>query len=123
MSGFLGTYHVSLDGKGRITIPSKFRAIIDNEYDSNLVICVMDNFLIISLGVIFFLFVFHNEFIRQAEYWGQIIPVSQTIGTVAAGTILFWGIILVGWGAYLAFSFMQSIVLKQKVKKVLTIWL
>ena len=46
MSGFLGTYHVSLDAKGRITIPSKFRAIIDNEYDSNMVICVMDNFLI-----------------------------------------------------------------------------
>ena len=46
MSGFLGTYHVSLDEKGRITIPSKFRAIIDNEYDPNMVVCVMDNFLV-----------------------------------------------------------------------------
>ena len=46
MSGFLGTYHVNLDGKGRITIPSKFRAIIDQEYDANMILCVMEDFLI-----------------------------------------------------------------------------
>lgn len=46
MNGFLGTYHVTLDGKGRITIPSKFRAIIDEQYDANMVVCVMDDFLI-----------------------------------------------------------------------------
>lgn len=46
MNGFLGTYHVTLDGKGRITIPSKFRAVIDEQYDANMVVCVMDDFLI-----------------------------------------------------------------------------
>jgi len=46
MSGFLGTYHVSLDEKGRINVPSKLRAILEHEYDLNLVLCVMDNFLI-----------------------------------------------------------------------------
>lgn len=46
MSGFLGTYHVNLDEKGRINVPSKLRAILEHEYDPNLVLCVMDEFLI-----------------------------------------------------------------------------
>ncbi len=46
MSGFLGTYHVNLDEKGRINVPSKLRAILEREYDPNLVLCVMDDFLI-----------------------------------------------------------------------------
>jgi len=46
MSGFLGTYHVNLDEKGRINVPSKLRAILEREYDPNVVLCVMDNFLI-----------------------------------------------------------------------------
>ena len=46
MNGFLGTYNINLDEKGRINVPAKFKTILDRSYDSNLVVCVMDNFLI-----------------------------------------------------------------------------
>lgn len=47
MIGFLGTYTVSLDEKGRINVPSRFKTILDRQYDShNLVVVVMDDFLI-----------------------------------------------------------------------------
>lgn len=42
MVGFLGTYQVNLDEKGRINVPSKFKGILDKQYDnSNLVVVVM----------------------------------------------------------------------------------
>ena len=44
MIGFLGTYQVSLDEKGRINIPARFKAILDRQYDSHdLVAVIMDN--------------------------------------------------------------------------------
>ncbi|MEE9498585.1 MAG: hypothetical protein V3V24_04550, partial [Nitrospinaceae bacterium] len=46
MNGFLGTYSVNMDEKGRLNVPSKFKAILEKSYDSNLVVAVMDNFLI-----------------------------------------------------------------------------
>src|SRR5210317_2144692 len=48
-----------------------------------------DNFLIISLGAIFFLLVFHGQFLKQAESWGRLFPGAETAGTIAMGTILF----------------------------------
>jgi DNA-binding NtrC family response regulator/ferredoxin len=81
-----------------------------------------DNFLIISLGPIFFLLVFHNEFLGQAERWGQMLTGGSPIGTVMAGTILFWGVIAAGWGAYMLFSFLQSVVLKKKTRKVASVF-
>ncbi len=44
-NGFLGTYHISLDEKGRINIPAKFKAVAEQEGNSNMVICVMNQFL------------------------------------------------------------------------------
>lgn len=46
MNGFLGTYTVNMDDKGRLNVPSKFKAILERFYDPQMVICVMDNFLI-----------------------------------------------------------------------------
>lgn len=46
MNGFLGTYSVNMDEKGRLNVPSKFKAILEKFYDPNLVVAVMDNFLI-----------------------------------------------------------------------------
>lgn len=46
MNGFLGTYNVSLDEKGRLNVPSRFKAILERLYDPQMVVCVMDNFLI-----------------------------------------------------------------------------
>ena len=46
MNGFLGTYTVNMDDKGRLNVPSKFKAILERFYDPQVVICVMDNFLI-----------------------------------------------------------------------------
>ena len=47
MNGFLGTYYVNLDDKGRVNVPAKFRSILDQENNPNVVVCVMDNYLII----------------------------------------------------------------------------
>ena len=47
MNGFLGTYYVNLDDRGRANIPAKFRSIIDRESNSNLVVCVMDHYLMV----------------------------------------------------------------------------
>jgi len=46
MNGFLGTYNVNLDEKGRLNVPSRFKAILERLYDPKMVVCVMDNFLI-----------------------------------------------------------------------------
>ena len=46
MNGFLGTYSVSLDDKGRLNVPAKFKGILERE-SPQLVICVMGRFLIV----------------------------------------------------------------------------
>ncbi len=47
MNGFLGTYYVNLDDKGRANVPAKFRSILENDNNPNMVVCVMDDFLIV----------------------------------------------------------------------------
>jgi MraZ protein len=47
MNGFLGTYSINLDDKGRFNVPAKFKALLEKEYGPHLVICVMDDFLIV----------------------------------------------------------------------------
>ena len=44
MNGFLGTYTVSLDDKGRLNVPAKFKAPLEQD-SPQLVICVTDGFL------------------------------------------------------------------------------
>ncbi|MBM14962.1 MAG: division/cell wall cluster transcriptional repressor MraZ [Nitrospina sp.] len=46
MSGFLGTYNISLDEKGRFNVPAKFRGTIEQS-GPQLVVCAMDPFLVI----------------------------------------------------------------------------
>ena len=46
MNGFLGTYSVSLDDKGRINVPAKFKGLLEQDIPQ-LVMCVMDGFLIV----------------------------------------------------------------------------
>ena len=38
MTGFLGTYYVNLDEKGRANIPSKFRRVLDKDLNPNVVV-------------------------------------------------------------------------------------
>ena len=46
MNGFLGTYSVSLDDKGRFNVPVKFKSLLELDHPQ-LVVCVMDGFLIV----------------------------------------------------------------------------
>ena len=46
MNGFLGTFSVSLDDKGRLNVPAKFKALLEQD-SPQLVTCVMDGFLIV----------------------------------------------------------------------------
>ena len=46
MNGFLGTYSVSLDDKGRLNVPAKFKGLLERD-SPQLVICVMSGFLIV----------------------------------------------------------------------------
>lgn len=45
MSGFLGTYSVNLDEKGRINVPAKFKSILESHYGPQMVLVVMDDYL------------------------------------------------------------------------------
>ena len=47
MNGFLGTYYVNLDDKGRVNIPSKFKAVLEKENNPNLVVCTMEQYLVV----------------------------------------------------------------------------
>ena len=46
MNGFLGTYSISLDDKGRLNVPAKFKNQLEKD-SPHLVVCVMDGFLIV----------------------------------------------------------------------------
>jgi hypothetical protein len=39
-----------------------------------------------------------------------------------AGTLLFWAVIIVGWGAYMLFALLQSAVLEKKTRKVASVF-
>ena len=47
MPGFLGSYSISIDDKGRITIPSKFRAVLEKKYGLDLVVSLKGDYLLI----------------------------------------------------------------------------
>ncbi|QPJ66557.1 MAG: division/cell wall cluster transcriptional repressor MraZ [Candidatus Nitrohelix vancouverensis] len=47
MNGFLGTYEISLDDKGRFNVPVKFRNVLERENNPNLVMTHMDGYLIV----------------------------------------------------------------------------
>ncbi len=47
MPGFLGSYNISIDDKGRVTIPSKFRAVLEKKYGLDLVVSFKGDYLLI----------------------------------------------------------------------------
>ena len=47
MNGFLGTHYVNLDDKGRVNIPSKFKTVLERNNNLNLIVCAMEQYLVI----------------------------------------------------------------------------
>ncbi len=47
VNGFLGNYFLSLDDKNRVNVPARFRAVLEKEDSPNLVLVLMDNFIIV----------------------------------------------------------------------------
>ena len=47
MSSFLGEHTIVIDNNGRFNVPAKFKAILDEKYGSNIVICSRENYLMI----------------------------------------------------------------------------
>ena len=47
MNGFLGTYYVNLDDKGRANVPAKFKAVLECETSPNLIVCGKEDYLIV----------------------------------------------------------------------------
>lgn len=43
---FLGTYHVSMDDKGRVSMPARFREVLSSNYSPELIITHLDNYLV-----------------------------------------------------------------------------
>ncbi len=60
---FLGTTAIVLDDKGRFNVPSRIKSILDRKYNSDLIICVKENYLLISP---------HNEWIEGKKNWEQL---------------------------------------------------
>ncbi|GJL77481.1 MAG: hypothetical protein NPINA01_04700 [Nitrospinaceae bacterium] len=47
MNSFLGEHPIVIDGSGRFNVPAKFKAIFDEKYGSNIVVCSRENYLMI----------------------------------------------------------------------------
>ena len=60
---FLGTTPIILDDKGRFNVPSRIKSILDRKYNSNLIIFVKENYLIISP---------QNEWIESKKDWEKL---------------------------------------------------
>lgn len=60
---FLGTTPIVIDDKGRFNVPSRIKSILDRKYNSDLLICVKENYLLISP---------HNEWIEGKKNWEKL---------------------------------------------------
>jgi len=60
---FLGTTPIILDDKGRFNVPSRIKSTLDRKYNSNLIIFVKENYLIISP---------QNEWIESKKDWEKL---------------------------------------------------
>ena len=77
-----------------------------------------DNFLIVSLGAIYFFLVYHEQFLNETRNLNFSLLSSQYLGSAAAGTILLWGAIALAWGGYLFLSRMQAMITREEYRKV-----
>lgn len=67
-----------------------------------------DNFLIVSLGVVYFFLAYHRDlllFMREQSLRLDHLPPG---GPAASGSFVFWGGIAAGWGVYLLVSRLQA---------------
>ncbi len=76
-----------------------------------------DNFLIVSLGTVYFFLAFHAQFLAAIENPGAFSYMGIQGGTLI-GTLLFWGIITIGWIAYLFLCWLQAKLNKEHFSKV-----
>jgi MraZ protein len=60
---FLGTTPIVIDDKGRFNVPSRIKSILDRKYNSDLIICVKENYLLISP---------HNEWLEGKKNWERL---------------------------------------------------
>ncbi len=77
-----------------------------------------DNFLIVSLGAVYFFLVHHGRFLEQVRMWSASPGAGTTAGFVLAGTGLFWGLIMLGWVGYLLVSTLQAKLAAEDRRKV-----
>ncbi len=68
MSGFLGTYTVNLDEKGRLNVPSKFKNILENKYGAQLVTVAMEDYLIVFP---------HKEWEKNETRMDEMLPLNS----------------------------------------------
>lgn len=68
-----------------------------------------DNFLIVSLGAVYFFLAYHQNFLLFMQE--RHLHFDNVIhgGPVVVGSIMFWGIIFAAWGAYLLLSRLQAL--------------
>lgn len=69
MSGFLGTYTVNLDEKGRLNVPSKFKNILENKYGAQLVTVAMEDYLIVFP---------HMEWEKNENRMDEMMPLNSS---------------------------------------------
>ncbi|MHB1348650.1 MAG: sigma 54-interacting transcriptional regulator [Desulfobulbaceae bacterium] len=77
-----------------------------------------DNFLIVSLGAVYFILADHTRFLEQVRLWSDALAVGSTAAFVTSGTLLFWGMLLIGWAGYLVVSCFQALALAEERRKV-----
>lgn len=81
-----------------------------------------DNFLIVALGTIYFFLAGHDLFFDRAAVFASLLAAKTAASPVMAGTLFFWGGILLGWTGYLLLSFLQGMVLARESLKVATVF-
>jgi CRP-like cAMP-binding protein/NAD-dependent dihydropyrimidine dehydrogenase PreA subunit len=82
---------------------------------------ISDSFLIVSLGAVYFFLVFHEQFLAVIEK-AEFFPFAGRYGYALTGSALFWGMIAVGWLAYLLFCWFQDMFTGEYYRKVASVF-
>jgi CRP-like cAMP-binding protein/polyferredoxin len=75
---------------------------------------LVDSFLVVGLGIVFYLLARHADFLNFIQNQ-QFIPILN--GTLA-GSLLYWGMIVAAWGSYLLMCWLQGFLSSQKPGKI-----
>ncbi len=82
---------------------------------------ISDSFLIVSLGAIYFFLVFHIQFLAAIEQTAWF-SFGGGYSYAVAGTVIFWGMIVIGWLAFLVFCRIQEINTGEHYRKVASVF-